>query len=75
MIGPEDIEAFAGDIEVADRVVERVAQGVPSGREMHAAEVASVLRALVLWKSAAFAAHDALYAKGIEAMKMQGEGK
>lgn len=53
-------EADQEAVQIADRVLDRVARGVPAGREMHAVEVMPVLRALALWRAAAFAGADAL---------------
>lgn len=38
-------------ITIADRVLERVRRGVPSGREIHADEIIPVLCALAIWKA------------------------
>lgn len=53
MINADDIEAFADDLETADRIVERVKEGVPAGREMMADEVMPFIRAYVLMRSTA----------------------
>lgn len=51
MTGPDDIEAFSGDLEIADRIVERTKKGVKPGREMMAEEVRPFIRAYVIMRS------------------------
>lgn len=51
MIGPDDIEAFADDLETADRIVDRAKRGVPAGRHMHANEELPLIRAYVLLRA------------------------
>jgi hypothetical protein len=51
MINETDIEAFADDLEAADRIVERAKRGVPSGRHIMADEEIPLIRAFVLMRS------------------------
>jgi len=53
MISEQDIDAFSGDLETADRIVERVKSGVPAGREMMADETMAFIRAYVLMRDTA----------------------
>ena len=48
MISQDDIEAFADDLEIADRIVERAKAGVVDGRHIMANEVMPLIRAYVL---------------------------
>ena len=59
MINETYISAFAGDLEIADSVVDRAKEGVTEGRHIHANEVMPFIRAYALMrdvaeKSAAF---------------------
>ena len=51
MISGEDLEAFAPDLEVADRIVERAKAGVPRGRHIMANEEMPLIKAYVLMRS------------------------
>lgn len=51
MISGEDIEAFAPDLEIADRIVERAARGVKQERHIMADETLPFIRAYVLMRS------------------------
>ena len=53
MLNKDDLEAFADDLDTADRIVERVKAGVPAGREMMADEVMLFIRAYVLMRDTA----------------------
>ena len=53
MLNKDDIEAFADDLETADRIVERVKSGVPSAREIMADETMAFIRAYVLMRDTA----------------------
>lgn len=55
MLNETDIEAFADDIDAADRAVERVKRGVPPCREMSASEVIPILRAYWIMRQGAIA--------------------
>lgn len=56
MISQDDINAFADDLETADRVAERAQTGVPAGRHIHANEEMSLIRAFVIMREAAMQA-------------------
>jgi hypothetical protein len=53
MINETDLEAFAEDLETADKIVERVKTGVPAGREIMADETMALIRAFVLMRDTA----------------------
>ena len=53
MINETDIEAFADDLEIADRIVYRAKEGVPDGRHINANEVMPFIRAYVLMRDTA----------------------
>lgn len=73
MLNQSDIEAMAPEIEVFDRVIERVKRGVPAGREIMANEILPFIRVAVLMRdvaeqSARYMA--AQYAREIESMSL-----
>lgn len=51
MISGEDMEAFAPDLEIADRIVERAARGVKRERHIMADETLPFIKAYVLMRS------------------------
>jgi len=53
MISADDLDAFSEDLETADRIVERVRAGVPTGREIMADETMALIRAFVLMRDTA----------------------
>jgi len=53
MLNNSDLDAFADDLEAADRIVERVKSGVPSAREIMADETMAFIRAYVLMRDTA----------------------
>lgn len=53
MINETDIEAFADDMAVADRIVERATRGVPNERHIMADEVLPFIRAYVVMRDTA----------------------
>lgn len=61
MISKDDIDAFADDLETADRIVGRTKDGVPAGREMMADEVMPFIRAYVLMRSISERAADFMH--------------
>ena len=70
MISGDDIDAFAPDLEIADRIVERAKQGVPAGREMMADEVDAFIRAYVLMRS--LAEKSAAFMQELHKRELQG---
>ncbi|WP_439150815.1 hypothetical protein [Sulfitobacter sp.] len=72
MIPKDDIEAFAPDLEAADRIVERTKRGVPPGREMMADEVLPFIRAYVLMRD--LAANSAAFMAELHARELDGMG-
>ena len=51
MISLEDIDAFADDLEIADKILERAARGVPHERHIMASETLPFIRAYALMRS------------------------
>ena len=51
MINGDDIEAFALDLEIADKIVERAARGVKRERHIMADETLPFIRAYVVMRS------------------------
>lgn len=51
MISGDDIEAFAPDLEIADKIVDRAARGVKQERHIMADETLSFIRAYVVMRS------------------------
>ena len=53
MIPDEKLDDFAGDLEIADQIIERARDGRRLDRIFHANEIAPFLRAYVLMRAAA----------------------
>jgi len=51
MISGDDIEAFAPDLEIADKIVERAARGATQERHIMADETLPFIRAYVVMRS------------------------
>lgn len=70
MIGPDDLDAFAEDLDIADCVVKRAKDGVPDGRHIHANEVLPMIRAYVLMRDVA--ARSAEFMQELHARELRG---
>lgn len=53
MIGPEDIEAFAPDLEVADKIVSRAMKGATKYRHIRSDEEMPLIRAYFIMRDLA----------------------
>lgn len=70
MISGDDIEAMADDFDTADKIVDRVRNGVPAGREMMADEVMPFIRAYVVMQDTA--ARAAKFMADLHQRELQG---